>query len=113
MRRLDNAGRVCIPKDIRNNYKINSNTELQIIDNGNGILIIPESRPYILTNRNMDDLRNLYLMLKDSGLLDEENISKLAKMTRESDVACSDCGSKMFLLTNNTYKCYKCNKEDV
>ena len=108
MRKLDSLGRICIPKEIRMNYNINEGTDLQIIDNGNGILILPANRPYSLSSNNMDTLRELYLMLKESGLLDSEYTEKLSKITKESDVKCKDCNTNMFLMSDNTYKCYKC-----
>ena len=108
MRKLDYLGRVCIPKEIRTNYNINENTELQIIDNGNGILILPANKPYTLSAKSMDTLRKLYLMLKESGLLDSEYAEKLSKITKETDVKCNDCNTNMFLMSDNTYKCYKC-----
>lgn len=108
MRKLDSMGRICIPKNIREAYNITENTDLQVIDNGNGILVIPSNRPYILTTNNMDTLREVYLQLKESGLLDNDYIGKLSKMTKETDMKCPECKSKMFLLSDNTYKCYKC-----
>ena len=109
MRKVDDLGRVCIPIDIRKRYNINENTDLQIIDNGNGIIIYPADRPYLISNNDMETLRKLYIMLKDSGLLDDDYSEKLSKITKESDTKCADCGSNMFLMSDNTYKCYKCN----
>ena len=109
MRKIDSLGRVCIPKEIRNAYNIDQNTDLQILDNGNGIIILPSSRPFIISNNDMETLRKLYVMLKESGLIDDEYSHKLAKITKETDSKCATCGSNMFLTNDNTYKCYKCN----
>ena len=108
MKKIDSIGRVTIPKDIREFYKITDATDVQIIDNGNGILIIPSNRPYTITQNDMKTLRKLYIMLNESGLLDDEYSQKLAKITKETDSKCATCGSKMFLTNDNTYKCYKC-----
>lgn len=108
MRKVDSLGRVCLPIDIRKAYNITEDTDLQILDNGNGIVIFPASRPYTITHNNMDTLRRLYIMLRDSGLLDDEYTEKLSKITKESDKKCANCGNNMFLMTDNSYKCYKC-----
>ena len=108
MRRIDSIGRVTIPADIRNNYNITKNTDLQVIDNGNGILILPSNRPYLISQTDMDALRKLYIMLNNAGLLDDDYAYKLSKITKETDSLCATCGNKMFLTTDNTYKCYKC-----
>ena len=108
MRRIDILGRLCIPKEIREKYKITENTDLQIIDNGDGIIIYPSSKPYTISQKDMETLRKLYLMLDESGFLDDDYKQKLAKITKESDSKCATCGNKMFLTNDNTYKCYKC-----
>ncbi len=109
MRKIDSSGRVSLPIDIRNHYNITQDTDLQVLDNGNGIIIIPSSRPYVLTQNDMKTLRKLYLMLDESGFLDEEYKQKLSKITKETDVKCATCKSNMFLTNDNTYKCYKCD----
>lgn len=108
MRKLDSVGRITLPVDIRKQYNIDENTDLQIIDNGNGILIIPANKPYIISENNMETLRKIYVMLKESGLIDSEYEEKLAKITKETDSKCATCGNKMFLAADNTYRCYKC-----
>lgn len=108
MRTLDSAGRICIPKDLRAAYNLTENTDIQIIDNGNGIILIPANRPYTITSSDMDALRRLYLMLNESGFLDSEYQEKLSKITRETDMKCQTCETNMFLTNENTYKCYKC-----
>lgn len=108
MRRIDHLGRVTIPADIRKHYNINRETDLQILDNGNSIIIIPSTRPYTITQNDMKTLRKLYIMLNESGFLDDEYSQKLAKITKETDSKCATCGSNMFLTNDNTYKCYKC-----
>ena len=108
MRRIDNVGRLTLPIEIRKNYNITEDTDLQILDNGNGIVVFPASRPYTITQSDMKTLRKLYIMLNDSGFLDEEYKQKLSKITKETDTKCATCGSNMFLTNDNTYKCYKC-----
>lgn len=109
MKRLDSMGRLTIPKEIRATYNFNPNTEVQIIDNGNGLLVIPVDMPYIITQSDMETLRKLYLMLQESGILDDYFTEKLSKITKETDSKCDTCGNKMFLTSDNTYKCYKCD----
>ena len=111
MKKLDGMGRLTIPKEMRASYNLNPNTEVQIIDNGNGLLVIPADTPYTISQSEMDTLRKLYLMLQDSGFLDEYFTEKLSKITKESESKCDTCGSKMFLTKDNTYKCYKCGDE--
>lgn len=108
MRRIDSVGRVSLPVEVRKAYNITKETDLQILDNGNGIIIYPSNRPYTITQNDMNTLRELYLILKDSGFLDDEASQKLAKITKETDTKCATCGNKMFLTNDNTYKCYNC-----
>lgn len=109
MKKIDNLGRVVLPKVLREAYNIDRSTDLQVLDSGNGILILPSDKPYTLSPSNMDTLRKLYIMLKESGLLDDEYMAKLSKITKETDAKCDNCKSFMFLMNNNTYKCYKCD----
>lgn len=108
MRSIDDVGRVCIPKNLREIYNLTGNTDLQITDNGNGILLSPAQKNYIISNENMKTLRKVYLMLKDSGFLDDEYKEKLSKITKETNVKCETCGENMFLTNDNVYECYKC-----
>lgn len=108
MRKLDGFGRVTLPIEMRKAYNITEETDLQILDNGNGIIIYPSSRPYTISNNDMEALRKLYIMLNNAGLLDDDFSYKLAKITKETDKKCATCGSNMFLTIDNTYKCYKC-----
>ena len=108
MKKIDSLGRLVIPIDIRKAYNITEDTDLQVLDNGNGIIIYPSSRPYTISKNDMEVLRKLYIMLNNAGLLDDDYIYKLAKITRETDEKCATCGNKMFLTTDNTYKCYRC-----
>ena len=108
MRTIDKVGRVCIPKELRNIYNLTEDSDIQLIDNGNGILVIPTDKPYTINEDRMTDLRKLYIMLNEKNLLDEEYKIKLAEITKETSIKCPNCKTNMFLTNKNTYKCYKC-----
>ena len=108
MRTIDKLGRVCIPKELRDTYNLNEESDVQVLDNGNGIIVIPTDKPYTINEEKMTTLRKLYIMLKENNLLDEEYKQKLAEITKETAIECPTCKTKMFLTSQNTYKCYKC-----
>lgn len=107
MNRIDRLGRLGIPQGLRVKYDLNNGGEIvDIIDNENGILIKPRKHLYTLNEQQMTNLRRLYLMLSNSGLIDSEYALKLANITRMSESVCAKCGSKLFLNNDNTLKCY-------
>ncbi len=46
---IDKAGRIIVPKEFRQRLGLRANTELEIVDHPNGLLLrIPESRPSLV-----------------------------------------------------------------
>lgn len=109
MAKMDVLGRVGVPQALRKRYGINeAKTEVEITDNGDGILIKPKKDVYTLTAIDMKTIREVYIMLKEYNLLDSYNDEVLSRVTKKSESVCSKCGSNLFLNNDNTLKCYKC-----
>ena len=110
MYKISRLGRIILPQNLRVKYGINNmDAPIEIIDTDNGILIKPKEDRYVINDSEMTALRKLYIMLKDSGILDDYTEEVLSKITRESESVCENCKNKLFLTNDNTLKCYKCN----
>lgn len=112
MAKIDKVGRIGIPQNLRERYNINGDfTDIDLIDTGNGILIKPLSNRYTIDEEQMRVLRELYIMLNETGLLDSYSNEILAKITKKSESICEKCGSNLFLNATNLLSCYKCKGE--
>lgn len=109
MKLVDSNFRVSIPSELRKKYNIKPGDSLDIIDTGNTIEIRSHNKKYTIEEADMQNLRKLYLMLKNSGMLDEFYTEVLSKITQETDMKCTICNENMFLTADNAYKCYKCD----
>lgn len=112
MARIDKLGRLGIPQNLRERYGINGDvTEVSVTDTGNGILIKPLENKYTIDDSQMKVLRELYIMLDNSGLLDSYIDEVLSKMLRKSESKCAKCDANLYLNADNTLKCYNCKGE--
>lgn len=109
MKLVDSNFRVSIPSELRKKYNIKPGDSLDIIDTGNTIEIRSYNKKYEVDESDMKKLRRLYLMLKNSGILDDFYANALSKITQETDMKCTICNENMFLTASNEYKCYKCD----
>ena len=105
---LDTVNRITIPKHLRDKYNLKAGERYRLYDNGKTIEIIPEIKSYEIPETDMIELRKLYLMLMESGLLDEYYDRVLSKITKKSELKCERCGSNLFYIDESTCKCFKC-----
>jgi AbrB family looped-hinge helix DNA binding protein len=105
---LDAVNRVTIPKHLRDKYNLKAGEHYRLYDNGKTIEIIPEKQTYEILETDMTELRKLYLMLENSGLLDEYYDRILAGITKKSELKCEKCGNNLFYVDENTCKCFIC-----
>ena len=76
---IDKAGRIVVPKEFRQRLGLRPNTELEIVDHPNGLLLRPvESRPSLV---------KLNGMLVHQGRLEEgADLDRLLESVREERV---------------------------
>lgn len=77
MVKIDNMGRIVIPKNFRKTYDINYGDELDLIDNGNGLLIRPIIEKRVLTDEGLQLLNELYDLLEDEDY--KKRLEKIIK----------------------------------
>lgn len=107
---VDSAGRVQLPKDLRDKYNLNTGAEYSLVAEDTYIKLEPVNKLFTIDNEDMKVLRKLYLMLADNGLLDDYYDTILSKITKRSEIKCDKCNNYLFLTTDNTYKCFKCGE---
>ena len=108
MQKVDTIGRVMIPKKLREKYNLEKGNGYILIETENGLLVSPEEESFKICKEDMSSLIKLYIMLKESGFLDSYYDEILSRITKRTDIKCDKCGEYLFLTTDNTYKCYKC-----
>ncbi len=76
---IDKAGRIVVPKELRQRLGLTPNTELEIVDHPNGILLRPlESRPSLVKVNGM---------LVHQGQLEEgADLDRLLETVREERI---------------------------
>lgn len=108
MKKVDNAGRVIIPKEFRKELNLDVGAGYEVIKDDDVIKVIPKEAAFKVYNEDMKVLRKMYLMLEESGMLDSYYDEILSRITKRTDVKCETCGANLFLNKDNTYKCFKC-----
>lgn len=108
MKTMDSLGRLTIPKEVRSKLDIKGDCDFQILAEDDYIKLVPANKKHNISDKDMTTLRKLYIMLKKSGLLDNYYTEELARITKQSESKCSNCGENMFLTTDNTFKCFNC-----
>ena len=108
MKKVDNVGRVVIPKHLRKELNLESGQSYDVVREDNYLKVIPLESKFIVCNEDMKALRKLYLMLEESGMLDTYYDEILARVTQKTALKCESCGASLFLDKDNTYKCFKC-----
>lgn len=108
---IDGQGRLQIPKELRERYNLDNGAKYKITECGDYLKVESLKETYTITSDEMTILRKLYLMLSESGLLDEYYENSLADITKKVNVKCDKCNSPLFLTKDNSYKCFKCGDE--
>ena len=108
MQKVDAVGRVMIPKNLREKYDLEKGNGYSIIETDKGLLVAPEKAKFNIGEEDMKALRKLYIMLSNSGFLDSYYDEILSRVTKRTDIKCDKCEEFLFLTTDNSYKCFKC-----
>lgn len=108
MQKIDSVGRITIPKNIRERYNLEKGTEYELLETDRGLVVSPKSTPFTIGEEDMKALRKLYIMLSNSGFIDEYYNEILSRVTKRTDMNCTECGEYLFLTSDNNYKCFNC-----
>ena len=110
MKEMDINGRVTIPKTIRERNGFNASDMFEFYETSDGIVMKPVKNLYKIDDEQMSVLRNLYVMIKDTGLIDDTEVAIFKEICKFTDTPCPNCGEPLYLTANNSYKCMKCGK---
>lgn len=108
MKKVDSAGRIVLPKDIRESYNLDVGQEFTLVECEDYLKIMPLQVKFEIANEDMKVLRKLYLMLYESGLMDDYYDEVLSRITKKTENKCEKCKKPLFLTTDNNYKCFNC-----
>ena len=111
MRTIDALGRITIPKEIRVKYELNSNTDIKLVEDDDCIKLVPQNISYKISINDMQTLRELFMQLNSAGLLDENAVAALSRITKMSNSKCDKCNNNLFVEQNGLLSCIECNKE--
>lgn len=110
MKKLDNIGRITLPKEIRDRNNFKPDDLFEIYENGSEIVLKPMKKNYNIDESQMNIIRKVYSMIKDTDLLEESELSILKETCKCTDLVCPTCKEPLYLSTDNTYKCVKCGE---
>lgn len=111
MIRVDSVGRVLLPKKIRERYNLKENTELNVVEGNNELILQFAEKKYLVNELQMEVIRELYIIANDTMLLDDTKLKVLAEICGASNATCPNCGNPMFLTSEDSYKCIKCSEK--
>jgi AbrB family looped-hinge helix DNA binding protein len=110
MNKLDVYGRITLPRSIRERNGMKPDDVFEIYENGEDIILRPMKKPYRIFEDEMDVIRKVYELIKDTDVLEESELVTLSEMCGTSDVKCPNCNKNMYLTNENTYKCINCEE---
>lgn len=110
MRKVDNTGRIALPKELRERRGIKEGDVYDIIEQGNDIILRSVAPTYTITENQMQLLRDIYLMAKDAFIFEDDTFYALRDICRFTDNKCVECGSELYIDATNRYVCPKCNR---
>jgi AbrB family looped-hinge helix DNA binding protein len=108
MRKIDSVNRVVLPKELKDIYGLQSGDPIEIVDNGNGILVKPIKTTYTINESQVDLLRTIYFLIKDATILDDEQLGVMKEICKITDTKCPMCGEDLCVGTNGSYICFAC-----
>ena len=76
--------------------------------NGDLIIVKPMRLNYTIDETQINIIRKIYNMIKDTDLLEENEIQTLKEICKCTDLVCPKCNEPLYLSSDNTYKCIKC-----
>lgn len=110
MKKLDNLGRIVIPKEVRERNGYKTNDLFEIYERGDEIILKPMKLNFAISESQMLVLRKVFLMIKDIDLLDDNELAILKETCKCTDMICPTCNEPLFITSDNTYKCMKCGE---
>ena len=108
MKKLDAIGRITIPKEIRDRNNLKTDDLFEIYERGDEIVVKPMKMNYGIDETQMAVIRKLYSMIKDTDILNEEELTSLKEICKCTDLVCPNCNEPLFITSDNAYKCLKC-----
>lgn len=81
VRRIDDLGRIVIPREIRRDMGITEGDPLEIVKTDEGILV----RPYPKANGIRAYIRNLKDAIRETDWLDSDDMEQLVGMVKEME----------------------------
>ena len=109
MKKLDGVGRITLPKEIRERNGYKTDDMFEIYERGDEIILKPLKSNYSVSESQMAVVRKLFLMIKDTDLLEDSEISTLKEICKFTDTLCPKCNEPLYMTSDNSYKCIKCN----
>lgn len=110
MKRIDIAGRITLPKELRERNGFKTNDLFEIFERGDEIILKPMQANYKITESQMNVLRKIYSMLKDTDVLEDSELVTLKETCKFTDMKCPECNEDLYLTSDNAYKCMNCEK---
>lgn len=110
MKKLDNIGRLTIPKEIRERNGYKTNDLFEVYERGDEVVFKPVKTNYSVSELQMSTIRRLYNMVKDTDILEESELAILKETCKCTELKCPECGEPLFITSDNTYKCMKCGE---
>lgn len=113
MRKIDTVGRVVLSKELRDIYGLDFGDQIEIVDNGNGILVKPIKKLFYVNENQVDILRQIYFMLQGSTVLNDVQTATLKDICKITDTKCPMCGEELCVGSNGSYICFNCASNSV
>ena len=110
MKKLDAIGRITLPKELRDRNGFKTDDLFEIYERGDEVILKPMKINYSINESQMLLLRKLYVMIKDTDILEESELITLKEICKCTDLACPNCKEPLFLSSDNSYKCIKCGE---
>ncbi len=110
MKKLDSIGRITLPKEIRDRNGFKQDDMFEIYERGDEVILRPFKSNYSINEEQMDVIRKFYNMVKDTDLLEENELDVLKDVCKCTDTVCPKCKAPLFLTKENTYKCISCGE---
>ena len=110
MKKLDAIGRITLPKELRDRNGFKTDDMFEIYERGDEVILKPMKINYSINESQMLLLRKLYVMIKDTDILEESELITLKEICKCTDIVCPNCKEPLFLTSDNTYKCIKCGE---
>ena len=108
MRKIDSVSRVVLPKELKDTYGLQCGDPIEIVDNGNGILVKPIKSVYTINETQLSVLRTIYFLLKDSTVLSDEQLDVMRDVCKITNTVCPMCGEELCIGDSGSYICFSC-----